>query len=68
MYLEPKKVVRVTQKRIKGKILKPYMGSFILHVGRPNYQERKIIKTLLAAGEPFPVKRVLLKYVPQRRG
>ncbi len=30
-------------------------------IGRPNYAERQYIKRLLKAGEPFPVRKVLLK-------
>lgn len=38
-----------------------------LTVGRPNYAEREFIKQAKKAGEPFPIKRVLLKAWPTRK-
>jgi len=35
--------------------------------GNPNYRERRFIKKCLAAGEPFPVKKVQLQYWPTKR-
>lgn len=31
-----------------------------LKIGRPNYHERQFIKDCIAAGEPFPVKKIKL--------
>lgn len=33
----------------------------VVKIGRPNYEERKFIARCKKAGEPFPVKKVLLK-------
>lgn len=38
----------------------------IITFGRPNYAERKYIKILKRAGEPFPVKRVQMKPFPKK--
>jgi hypothetical protein len=37
--------------------------TFTITVGAPNYAERQFIKQLVKAGEPFPVKKMQLKYV-----
>lgn len=34
----------------------------VLTVGAPNYAERKFIKALKKSGEPFPVKKIQLKF------
>lgn len=41
--------------------------TILFTIGRPNYAERQFIKSAKAAGEPFPIKRVLLKYDPKRK-
>ncbi len=34
----------------------------LLTIGRPNYAERQFIKKLVKAGEPFPVKKLQIKW------
>ena len=41
--------------------------TFVVTMGRPNYLERKFIKLCEKAGEPFPVKKVVLKPWPVAR-
>ena len=36
-------------------------------IGRPNHLERAFIKKALAAGEPFPVRKVQLRFPSQRK-
>lgn len=36
--------------------------TFLVSIGKPNYYERRFIKACLKAGEPFPVKKVQLKF------
>ena len=36
-------------------------------MGRPNYAERAFIKKCKAAGEPFPVRKVQLKFIKRPR-
>lgn len=38
--------------------------TIILKIGRPNFRERAFIKACQKAGEPFPVKKVQLKFYP----
>ena len=30
----------------------------IVNIGKPNFKERKFVKECLAAGEPFPIKKI----------
>lgn len=39
----------------------------VLTIGAPNFAERKLIKACRKAGEPIPVRRILLKFPPQQR-
>lgn len=60
-YLSERDVVKATY---QGKRRKNDPSVTILFtVGRPNYAERKFIKSAKKAGEPFPVKRLHLKFV-----
>lgn len=34
----------------------------VVSIGKPNYAEKKVIKQALMAGEPFPIKKVQLKW------
>lgn len=61
-YLDPKIVAKLTrQQRIKGR---PDHHTYLLTVGAPNFVERAKIKTLVKAGEPFPVKKLALQEWP----
>ncbi len=40
---------------------------FVVSIGRPNYAEKKMVKDLLKAGVPFPVKKAQLKFWPKKR-
>ncbi len=35
---------------------------YVVTIGRPNYAERLFIKKAIAAGEPFPIKKIQLRY------
>ena len=36
--------------------------TIVLKIGQPNYLERKFIKQCQKVGEPFPVKKIQLKF------
>lgn len=36
-------------------------NEFVVTVGKPNYENREFIKAAKRGGEPFPIKRVLVK-------
>lgn len=60
-YISPKEIVRATRKTYGKKIRH---GNIEIHltIGRPNYAEREFIKLCQKAGEPFPIKKIQLKY------
>ncbi len=64
VYVAPNFVVKATRQS------KPRANArgetFLLTVGRPAYLERRFIKACLKAGEPFPVKKVQLKFYPKK--
>jgi hypothetical protein len=41
--------------------------TLFLSIGRPNYAERLFIRRCQRAGEPFPVKKVQLKFFPLKK-
>lgn len=63
-FVSPKEIIRAT---IHGKHRKGSNYEIVLTIGRPNYAERKFIKDCKKAGEPFPIKRVQLKFPPKKR-
>lgn len=55
----------ITAKRVlyKGKLNKrERRGQVVLSFGRPNFAERDFISRCKKAGEPFPVKKIKLKF------
>lgn len=65
-YVSPKHVVKVTQRLLGGK---PSLKNldFVVTIGRPNYADSKFIKQCIKAGEPFPVKKLRLKFPGKRK-
>jgi len=64
-YMSPDLVVRATRRDWhdgKPPRKDARTTEVVLTIGKPNYRERKHIKLLKAAGEPFPVKKVELKW------
>jgi hypothetical protein len=41
--------------------------TFVVTIGRPNYEEREFIKKAKKAGEPFPIKKIQMKFVPKKK-
>ena len=57
---------------IKASRLSKYDGrnkqeSFVITIGRPNYAEREFIKLAKKAGVKFPIKKIQLKFWPQKK-
>ena len=62
-YVSDREVIRATRVCFGGKL--PRKGAnleVVLSHGRPNYAEREFIRKCKLAGEPFPVKKVQLKF------
>lgn len=65
-YLSDKETIKISRICYRGKL--PRKGSnyeFRITIGRPNYEEREFIRKCKKAGEPFPVKKVQLKFPKQ---
>ena len=59
-YLSQHKVVKATRRgKFDGR---DRHEEVLLSVGRPNYAEREFIKKCLKSGEPFPVKKIQVKF------
>ena len=70
-YLSPKLVVRASRTldyHTKDRMPRKNQNvSITLTIGRPNLLERKFIKDCQWAGEPFPVKNVIVRTAPKPR-
>lgn len=61
-YLAEKEVITATRRAYKGRISKRDNVEMVVKIGRPNFGEREFIKKCKKAGEPFPVKKIQLKF------
>lgn len=62
-YLSETETVSAARVLYNGKLNKREIRTtIVVKVGRPNYAERAFIKRCKKAGEPFPVKKVQLKF------
>lgn len=66
-YLSPKHVIKATRIAFQNKIDKRRNIEIRFTDGRPNYHAREFIKRCKKAGEPFPVKKIQLKFFPTKR-
>lgn len=65
-YLSPKLTVKATRRFAKRRIDRRNPNvDLVVCIGRPNYAERKFVKTCQQAREKFPVRKVQIK-LPQR--
>lgn len=64
-FLGPNMVVKLTRQRKHDK--RSRSQTFLLTIGKPNYAERKFIKSCKKAGEPFPIQKVQLRSFPKKR-
>ncbi len=62
-YLSEKETIKATRRLYNGKIDKRNKRVEILFtIGSPNYAEREFIKKAKKAGEPFPMKKILVEW------
>lgn len=67
-YLAPNQVVRAVRcKRIGVGIEKRGNINISLTIGRPNYVEREYVALLQKAKEPFPVKKIQIKFYNSKK-
>lgn len=63
-FVSPKLTIKLSRRRFKnGKTDRTYL----LTVGRPNYDEKKFIQACLKAGEKFPVRKPRLQFYPKKK-
>ena len=63
-YCSPKLTVKATRRLTRKKIDKRNKHVEILFtVGPPNFDERIFIRQAIKAGEPFPIKKLQLKWL-----
>lgn len=62
-YVSPKEIVRATRRLQRGRVPCGNID-IVLTIGRPNYKDRQFIKKCQKVGEPFPVKKIQLRYPP----
>ena len=67
-YLSPSCVVKATRRLFDGRIdRRDKRVEILLTIGAPNYAERRAIKQLVKAGEPFPVRKTQLRFPARAR-
>lgn len=60
MYLAPDLTVRVS--RVAKPLKRHRTHTYVVTVGKPNYRARGFIKQAVKAGEPFPIRKIQLRF------
>jgi hypothetical protein len=64
-YISPTEVAKATR---RGKARKSDRTvEMVFTIGKPNFEEREFIKKCKKAGEPFPVKKIQVKFYNKSR-
>ncbi len=66
-YYSEKEIARATRRMYGGKIPSNKRVEVEFTLGRPNFEEREFIKKCKKAGEPFPVKKIQIRYPPKKK-
>ena len=68
-YLRPDAVISACRPCYKGKVQggRDTRATIVLKLGAPNCDEREFIKRCQRAGEPFPVRKIQLKFPAKYR-
>ena len=63
-FIDEKTTLKATLKRFDKKMPRKNDSriEILFTLGKPNYEERDFIKLCKRSGEPFPVKKIQLKY------
>jgi len=64
-YLSPKLIVKATRRRKPDR--REQSQTILLTYGKPNYAEREFIELCQKAGEPFPVKKIQVKWYSKKK-
>ncbi len=65
LFVSPELTI-VAARRFKPSKREPNVD-IMLTIGKPNFENRKFIKDCKKAGEPFPVKKIQLRWWPEKR-
>lgn len=63
--ISPKLTVKATRRHRQDK--RNRQTEMVLTIGGPNYAERQFIKAAKAAGESFPIRKMLLKWYKRKK-
>lgn len=67
-YLDPVTTVRVSRQIFKhGGERRGADKTLLVTIGRPNYAARQFIRDCKKAGEPFPVRKIQLRFRAKRK-
>jgi hypothetical protein len=66
-FCSPTRTIRATRRLYGNKINKSGPIEVQIRDGKPNFEEREFIKACKKAGEPFPVRKIQLRYPPNSR-
>lgn len=68
-YISERETVKATLRTYKRRMHgpRPKDRTIVVTVGPPNYLERRFIKLAKKAGEPFPIKKIQLKWPVERK-
>lgn len=66
-YIAPNHIVRATRKSYKYHGGPKENYEIMLTIGKPNFAEREFVKRCKKANEPFPVKKVQLRFPMKRK-
>lgn len=64
-YLETNLIVRATRRHTFTR--RDRHVEFVVTIGKPNVREQEFIKKCKKAGEPFPIKKIQLKFPPKKK-
>lgn len=65
VFRSPTLTVRATRRWKHGR---DFHNEIMLTIGRPNFAEREFIRDCQKAGEPFPVRKIQLKFYKTKGG
>lgn len=65
-YLTQQLIVRATRRAYNKKFPMSKV-EILVTIGKPNWRERDYAKTCRLAGEPFPVKKIQLKFLAKNK-
>ena len=65
-YLSDKLIIRATRRVYKCSSYASDPIEILITVGRPNAREQEFIKQCKRAGEPFPVKKIQVKFMRKK--